>query len=198
MQLLEISLHKCLVSCLDLHLKAGLRPNSLCNSLPESYRTFLVHPEEGRTLSPSTTGDVMGIEMPVLGLSEDLLLPAISAVYQSWIAAGAGVIKQLSYPIFLLDPTSFTSHHELSIAQALGASDWAPHQLPISAGLCNCSSAKHCCFWEINARMAAAQRETCKYSTFGRQLRRSYICTFVPSPSLGLPHGTAAKMHLKD
>lgn len=65
----------------------------------------------------------MGIEMPVLGLSEDLLLPAISAVYQSWLAAGAGVIKQLSYPIFLLDPTSFTSHHELSIAQALGASD---------------------------------------------------------------------------
>lgn len=111
MQLLEISPHKCLVSCLELHLKAGLRPKSLCNSLPESYRTFLVHPEEGRTLSPSTTGAVMGIEMPVLGLSEDLSLPAISAVYQSWIAAEAEVIKQLSYPIFLLNPTSFTSHH---------------------------------------------------------------------------------------
>lgn len=28
--------------------ESGLRPNSLCNFLPESYRTFLVHPEEGR------------------------------------------------------------------------------------------------------------------------------------------------------
>lgn len=73
-----------------------------------------------------------------------------------------------------------------------------PHQLPISAALCNCSSAKHCCFSKINARMAAAQKKTCKYTTFGRQLSISYICTFVASPALGLPHGTAAKMHLKD
>lgn len=131
-------------------------------------------------------------------LSEDLSLPAISAVYQSWIAAEAEVIKQLSYPIFLLDPTSFTSHHELSTAQALEASEWAPHQLPISAALCNCSSAKHYCFWKINACMAAAQRKTCKYTTFGRQLSISYICTFVPFPALGLSHRTAAKTHLKD
>lgn len=68
MQLLEISPHKCLVSCLGLHLKAGLRPARLCNSLPGSYRTFLVNPEEGRTLFPSTTGAVMEMEMPVLRL----------------------------------------------------------------------------------------------------------------------------------
>lgn len=83
MQLLEISPYKHLVSCLELHLKAGMRLNSPCNSLPDSYRTFLVHPEEGGTLSPNTTGAGMGIEMPALGLSEDLSLPAISAVYQS-------------------------------------------------------------------------------------------------------------------
>lgn len=129
-QLLENSPHKCLVSCLELHLKAGLRPNSLCNSLLESYRIFLVHAEEGRTLSPSSTGAVMGIEMPVLGLSEDLSLPAISAVYQSWIAAEGEVIKQLSYSIFLLHLTSFTSHHELSTSQTLQGSKWAPHHYP--------------------------------------------------------------------
>lgn len=70
--------------------------------------------------------------------------------------------------------------------------------LPISTGLCNCSSAKHCCFWKINACMATAQRKTCKYTTFGRHLSISYICTFVPPPALGLPHRTAAKMHLRD
>lgn len=77
MQLLEISPHKCLVSCLGLHLKAGLRPARLCNSLPGSYRTFLVNPEEGRTLFPSTTGAVMEMEMPVLRLKICLSLPSV-------------------------------------------------------------------------------------------------------------------------
>lgn len=76
MQLLEISPHNHLVSCLKLHLKAELRPNSPCNSLP--YRTCLIHPEEGRTLNPSTTGAVMGIEMPVLDcLKTCLSLPSV-------------------------------------------------------------------------------------------------------------------------
>lgn len=76
MQLLEISPHNHLVSCLKLHLKAELRPNSPCNSLP--YRTCLIHPEEGRTLNASTTGAVMGIEMPVLDcLKTYLSLPSV-------------------------------------------------------------------------------------------------------------------------
>lgn len=71
LQLLEISPQKCLVNCFGLDLKAGLRSTGLCNSLPESYRLFLVHPKEGRMVYPSTTGAAMAIEMPVLGLPED-------------------------------------------------------------------------------------------------------------------------------
>lgn len=82
-QLLEIPPQKRLVSCFGLDLKAGLRSTGLCNSLPESYRTFLVHPKGGRIVSPSTTGAAMGTEMPVLGQPEDRSLPTISAVYQS-------------------------------------------------------------------------------------------------------------------
>ena len=65
-------------------------------------------------------------------------------------------------------------------AQALEASKQAPHRAPVSAGLCYCSSDKHRCFWKINARMAAAQRKTCKYTPFGRRLccnLRLHLCS---------------------
>lgn len=196
-QLLEISAHKCLVSCLELHLKVGWDQTvSAIFFLRVTEHFWSIQRKEGHisrhhwSCDGNRNGSVRTVWRPV---------PPCHQCYLPVLNCSRGRGDQTPFLLHISSGTHFFYFPTMSFQQPKLWRKWM-----------SSTSVTHFS-WSLQLLLSQTLlllRDKCTPGCCSKNnmqihhiwqaLRISYICTFVPAPALGLPHRTAAKMHLKD